>query len=76
MSLADAMQVAKFGDEGFRDEIIKLIKAAKIKDTRFKSLTFDRQMASGWTNTSGTGNTSILQNITLKKRSLRSIFTH
>ncbi len=61
------MQVAKFGDEGFRDEIIKLIKAAKIKDTRFKSLTFDRQMASGWTNTSGTGNTSILQNITLKK---------
>lgn len=67
LSLADAMQVAKFGDEGFRDEIIKLIKAAKIKDTRFKSLTFDRQMASGWTNTSGTGNTSILQNITLKK---------
>lgn len=67
LSLADAMQVAKFGDEGFRAEIIKHIKAAKIKDNRFKSLTFDRQMASGWTNTSGTGNTSILQNITVKR---------
>lgn len=33
----------------------------------FLPLTFDRQMASGWTNTSGTGNTTILQNITVKR---------
>lgn len=67
LSLADAMQVAKYGDDKFKTEIINLIKNSKIKDNRFKSLTFDKRMASGWTNSSGTGNTSILQNITVKK---------
>lgn len=48
LTLADAMQVAKYGDESYRNKIIELIKKSQIEDTRFKSLTFDRNMATTW----------------------------
>ena len=67
LSLADAMQVVKFGDTKFKNQIINLIKQSKIKDTRFKSLTFDRNMAKSWTGTDYGSNTGILHNMSVEK---------
>lgn len=67
ISLADAMQVAKFGNESYRNKIIELIKKSQITDNRFKSLTFDRKMAEGWFQTQGANNTRILHNVTVNK---------
>ena len=49
----------------FWKEIIKLIKEAKITDTRFKSVTFDRGMATRWA-PSQTGNVSMIQNLSIE----------
>lgn len=67
ISLADAMQVAKFGNESYRNKIIELIKKSQINDSRFKSLTFDRKMAEGWLPAQGSNNTGILHNVTINK---------
>lgn len=67
ISLADAMQVAKFGSESYRNKIIELIKKSQITDNRFKSLTFDRKMAEGWLPAQGSNNTGILHNVTVNK---------
>ena len=67
LSLADAMQVVKFGDAKFKNQIIELIKQSKIKDTRFKSLTFDRKMAKSWTSMDNGSNTGILHNMNVGK---------
>ncbi len=67
ISLADAMQVAKFGSESYRNKIIELIKKSQITDNRFKSLTFDRKMAEGWLPTQGSNNTGIQHNVTVNK---------
>lgn len=62
LTLADAMQVAKYGGEKFRSQIIDLIKQSQIQDNRFKSLTFDRGFAKQWVCTQD-GHTKILQNM-------------
>ena len=67
ISLADAMQVAKFGSESYRNKIIELIKKSQITDNRFKSLTFDRKMAEDWLPAQGSNNTGILHNVTVNK---------
>ena len=68
LTLADAMQMAKFGDEKFINELIKRIKSAKIIDKRFKSLSFDGGMASSWASRrAGDSSTPIIQNVTVKK---------
>lgn len=67
LSLADAMQVAKFGDDSYRKQIIDIIKNSQITDNRFKSVTFDRQMAVGWLPTQNEHTTGILHNVTIEK---------
>lgn len=67
LTLADAMQVAKFGDEKFITEVAGRIQKAKITDTRFKSYSFDEGMARGWRGTQNCDNTTIIQNATVKK---------
>ena len=67
LSLADAMQLAKFGDEKLVNEIIKKIKTSKIIDKRFKSLSFDKGMAGGWMSQNTGDNTTIIQNATIKQ---------
>lgn len=66
LTLADAMQVAKYGDEKFVNHLIKLIKNSKIKDNRFKSVSFDSDFAKSWLATQD-GNTGIFQNMTIKE---------
>ncbi len=67
LTLADAMQVAKYGDKNFVNEIVKRIKTSKIIDERFKSLSFDKGMAAGWKHTQYCDNTTILQNAIVKQ---------
>ena len=67
LSLADAMQLAKFGDETLVNELIKRIKTSKIIDERFKSLSFDKGMAGGWMSHNSGDNTTIIQNATVKQ---------
>lgn len=67
LTLADAMQVAKYGDDSYRREIIELIKKSQIEDTRFKSITFDKGMATGWMPEQGTSNTGIFENVTVRE---------
>ena len=67
LTLADAMQLAKFGDDKLVNEIIKRIKTSKIIDDRFKSLSFDKGMAGGWMSHNAGDNTTIIQNATVKK---------
>lgn len=66
-TLADAMQVAKFGDEKFINELIRKIKNTKLIDTRFKSFSFDEGMANGWRCIHSGDNTIILQKATIKQ---------
>ena len=66
-SLADAMQLAKFGDKKFVNELIRRIKDSKLVDTRFKSFSFDEGMASGWRCVHSGDNTTILQKATVKQ---------
>ena len=67
LTLADAMQAAKYGDEKFVNEIIGRIKDSKVVDTRFKSLSFDKGMAAGWRSHNSGDNTTIVQNATVKQ---------
>ena len=67
MTLADAMQVAKYGDETFLKEVIDRIQKSKVIDKRFKSYTFDKGMASSWRYKHSGDNTTIVQNATVKK---------
>lgn len=67
LSLADAMQLAKFGDEKLVNELIKRIKTSKVIDNRFKSLSFDKGMAGGWMSHNTGDNTTIIQNATVKQ---------
>lgn len=67
LTLADAMQVAKYGNESYRNKVIKMIKESQIIDNRFKSLTFDKNMAEGWLPVQGSNNTGIFHNIKVKK---------
>ncbi len=67
LTLADAMQTVKFGNESYRNQIINMIKETQITDNRFKSLTFDKNMAEGWLPDQGTANTGIFHNIKVKK---------
>ncbi|MCM1265997.1 MAG: hypothetical protein NC200_07340 [Candidatus Gastranaerophilales bacterium] len=66
LTLADAMQTAKYGDNRFRTQLVELIKNAQIQDSRFKSVTFDRGFAMEWVGTQD-GHTKILQNIKVNK---------
>ena len=66
LTLADAMQVAKYGNEKFRMQLIELIKNTQIPDSRFKSLTFDGGFAKDWVCTQD-GHTKILQNMQVNK---------
>ena len=67
LSLADAMQIARFGSEQDIETILNLIKKSKIIDTRFKSLSFDKGMASGWKNHNTGNNATILHTANVKK---------
>lgn len=67
LTLADGMQLAKFGDEKLVNELIKRIKTLKIVDDRFKSLSFDKGMANGWMSHNAGDNTTIIQNATVKQ---------
>lgn len=67
LTLADAMQMAKYGDENFINEIILRIKNAKLVDTRFKSYSFDEGMAAGWRKIHTEDNTTIIQRATINK---------
>jgi len=67
LTLADAMQVAKYGNESYKKQIIELIKKSQIKDSRFKSLTFDSAMARSWLPVQGSNNTGVLHNVTVKE---------
>ena len=67
LTLADAMQVVKYGDETFLKEVIERIQKSKVIDKRFKSYTFDKGMASGWRHVHAGDNTTIVQNATVKK---------
>lgn len=67
LTLADAMQAAKFGDEKFLNEVVAAIRKAKVTDTRFKSYSFDKGMAAGWRAIHSGDNTTIIQNATIKK---------
>ena len=67
LTLADAMQVAKYGDDAFLKEVVNRIQNSRIVDTRFKSYSFDKGMASGWKSRNAGGNTTILQNALVKK---------
>lgn len=67
LTLADGMQLAKFGNEEFVNELIKRIKSSKIIDDRFKSLSFDKGMAGGWMSHNAGANTTIIQNATVKQ---------
>ena len=67
LTLADAMQAAKFGDEKFLNEVVAAIRKAKVTDTRFKSYSFDKGMAAGWREIHTGDNTTIIQNATIKK---------
>lgn len=67
LTLADGMQLAKFGDKKFVNELIKRIKTSKIVDDRFKSLSFDKGMANGWKSHNAGDNTTIIQNATVKQ---------
>ncbi len=64
LTLADAMQVAKYGGEKYRTQIADLIKNSQVKDNRFKSLTFDRDFARQWVATQD-GHTKILHNMSV-----------
>lgn len=67
LTLADAMQMAKYGDENFVNEIILRIKNAKVVDTRFKSYSFDEGMAAGWRRTQACDNTTMIQRAIINK---------
>lgn len=67
LTLADAMQIAKYGDDSYRKQIVELIKKSQIEDTKFKSITFDKNMAGDWITECNTSNTGIFENITVKK---------
>ena len=67
LTLADAMQVAKFGDEKFINEVINRIQDSKVIDKRFKSFSFDKGMASSWRGIHSGDNTTIVHNATIKK---------
>ena len=67
LTLADAMQVVKFGNKKYQNQIIELIRQAQIKDTRFKSLTFDSKMAESWSAMDYGANTGILHEISVGK---------
>ena len=67
LTLADAMQTVKFGNESYRNQIINMIKETQITDNRFKSLTFDKNMAEGWLPDQGTANTGVFHTIKVKK---------
>lgn len=67
LSLADAMQMAKYGDEHFVKELLSKIKSSKLTDTRFKSLSFDEGMARGWKDLYRGDNTTIFQRATVTK---------
>ena len=67
LTLADAMQIAKYGDEKYINELIQRIKTSKITDTRFKSYSFDEGMARGWSGTQGSNNTRLIQHANVMK---------
>lgn len=67
LSLADAMQMAKYGDEHFVKELLSKIKSSKLTDTRFKSFSFDEGMARNWKDINRGDNTTMFQRATLTK---------
>ena len=67
LTLADAMQVVKYGDDAFLKEVINRIQQSKIIDTRFKSYSFDEAMASSWRAIHSGDNTTIITKATIKK---------
>ena len=67
LTLADAMQMMKFGNNKFKDKIIEQIQSTKICDNRFKSLTFDKEFASYWNNRNSGGQTKIIENMHVNK---------
>jgi hypothetical protein len=67
LTLADAMQVARFGDEKYIEKLSQLIKDTKIMDNRFKSLSFSRGFAEGWGYQHRGDNAIILQKATVKQ---------
>ena len=66
LSLADAMEVVKFGGDKFRRQVFDLIKQNPISDSRFKSLTFDRNFAKSWLDNSADNNAKIFHHITVE----------
>ena len=64
LTLADAMQVAKYGGKKYQEQIADLIKNSQVKDNRFKSLTFDSTFARQWAETQD-GHTKILHNMSV-----------
>ena len=67
LTLADAMQVAKYGNEQFVNEVIDRINKSKVIDARFKSYSFDQGMAYNWRGLNCGDNTTITQKTTIKQ---------
>ena len=67
LTLADAMQAAKYGSTKYQNKIAEMIKKSKIQDDRFKSLTFDFGVAKEWLPSQETQNTGILHNVNIKE---------
>ena len=67
LTLADAMQAAKYGSTKYQNQIAEMIKKSKIQDDRFKSLTFDFGAAKEWLPAQETQNTGILHNVNIKE---------
>lgn len=67
LTLADAMQAAKYGSTKYQNQIAEIIKNSKIQDDRFKSLTFDFGAAKEWLPAQETQNTGILHNVNIKE---------
>ena len=75
LTLADGMQMAKYGGTSYVSTIIEMIKKSKIKDSRFKSLTFDKCMAESWLLGGNSCNTAVIHDLTVHKR-LQGIYSH
>lgn len=67
LSLADAMQVARFGDDNFINEVIKKIQESKVTDTRFKSFSINKGFAEGWSYMHAGDNAKLFQKTTVKQ---------
>ena len=66
LTLSDAMQVAKYGGKKYQKQIAQIIENLKLEDNRFKSLTFDKNVAETYAS-DNKNTTGIFYNVHVKK---------